>query len=379
MDNEEYAAEYVESRGLTESYHRKIRLVFNHYSKYQGATLQELIDEADMEEEQGIRWKRRKIKKRLINYMNYCKKNMLLSSAKGYFGIIKSFYTHNEIELGQLPRWNNKNANIPDPITSKDMLTKPLIREALKIANHTMRPIILLEASAGMTRSDVLGLTVSDFLKATYEYHHMTNIQDAVNHMLNTDKEVIGTFHLRRQKNNKYFITFSSPEANIEICKYLKLRDQRNHKYHRPLLTDIDRLFKISGTVYIDKFTELNNALNRGRRGTYGQIRGHMLRKFHATQLEKFGMSRSQVNVLQGKSNNAVDDVYFIEDESTLRSEYLKAMKGILIYTDVKKVTEYSPEYQQLKEENEKYQNQINNIWTEISLLKNKREKRLGD
>ena len=77
-----------------------------------------------------------------------------------------------------------------------------------------------------------------------------------------------------------------------------------------------------------------------------------MLRKFHATQLEKHGMSRAMINVLQGKSNNAVDDVYFIEDENTLRNEYLRAMDGVLIYTDVKEITMYSPEYQKMEAEN---------------------------
>ena len=80
-----------------------------------------------------------------------------------------------------------------------------------------------------------------------------------------------------------------------------------------------------------------------------------MLRKFHATQLEKHGMSRALVNVLQGKSNNAVDDVYFIEDEQTLRDEYIKALEGVLIFTDVKEITKYSIEYQKLEEENKKF------------------------
>jgi predicted nuclease with TOPRIM domain len=73
-------------------------------------------------------------------------------------------------------------------------------------------------------------------------------------------------------------------------------------------------------------------------------------------------MSRHLVNVLQGKSNNAVDDVYFIEDEDTLRNEYLKALEGVLIYTDVKEVTRYSPEYQKLKAENEEYKNQLDKV-----------------
>lgn len=352
MENEEYIKEYVETRGLSPIMYEKLLRVYGHYCKYQNMTLHELLQEADMEEEAGIRWKRRVLKQRLINYMNYCKKTMMLSSAKTYTNTIITFYRHHEIEIGALPRFNPKNAKLSPPITSKDMLTKEVIREALKVANPVMRCIILTEASSGMTRSDVLSLTVGDFLEATHQYHHSSNVQVAVDLMLQEDMDMIPTIQLRRSKTNKYFITFISPEATVEICKYLKLRDKRNHKYHRPLLSDIDRLFKIHPANYIDKFNEINTSLNTGKAGTYNRIRGHMLRKFHATQLEKHGMSRHLVNVLQGKSNNAVDDVYFIEDEDHLRDEYINALDGVLIYTDVKQIDKYSIEYQQLEKEN---------------------------
>ena len=371
MNNKKYAEQYCTERGLQPSTQRKVTLVLNHYTQYQETPLQELLDEADKEEEDGVRWKRRKLKRRLINYMNHCKNTMLLSSAKSYVQIILAFYTHNEIEIGTLPRWNTKNANIPEPITSKDMLTKEIIREALKIANPVMTCIILTEASSGMTRSDVLDLTIDQYLTATYPYHHKNNIQEATEYMLNTEKDIIPTFHLRRSKNNKYFITFISPEANTEICKYLRLRDKRNHKYHRRLLTREDKLFKLNKSTYIDKFGELNTQLNKGRVGSYNRFRGHMLRKFHATQLEKHGMNRYMVNVLQGKSNGSVDDVYFIEDEDTLRREYLNALEGVLIYTDVKEVDKYSPEYLELENENKELKENLRNIIDRIERLEN--------
>ena len=100
-----------------------------------------------------------------------------------------------------------------------------------------------------------------------------------------------------------------------------------------------------------------------------------MLRKWHATQLEKQGMSRYLVKTLQGKSNNAVDDVYFIEDETTLRDEYLKALDGVLIYTDVKEVTKYSPEYQKLERENlllKEQTRKIDILWKEFQDKENR-------
>ena len=372
MENKDYAMEYVVTRGLKDTTLTKIELILNHYSTFQGMSIQDLLEEADTEEEAGIRWKRRTLKTRLTSYMNYCKSQMLLSSAKSYFNNVCALYRHHEIEIGMLPKWNTRNANLPEPVTSKDMLTKPLLREALKVANPVMSAIILTEASSGMTRSDIISLTVGQFIDATYMYHHENDIRKAVGKMLEDEVDIIGTWRMRRAKNNKYFVTFTSPESILETCKYLQIRDQRNKKYHRPLLTKSDRLFKIHPAVYIDKFGEINKALNRDKAGTYNQIRGHMLRKFHATQLEKHGMSRAMVNVLQGKSNNAVDDVYFIEDEETLRNEYLRAMDGVLIYTDVKEITMYSPEYQKIEQENKKLKerdDKLNDIMRRLKIL----------
>ncbi len=184
MENQYYIDEYASTRGLKETTREKTGRILNHYSIYQQMSLHDLLEEADMEEEAGIRWKRRVLKQRLINYMNYLKDHMLLSSAKTYFNAIITFYHHHEIEIGTLPKFNPKNARLPEPITSEDMLTKEIIREALKVATPVMRCIILTEASSGMTRSDVLSLTVGDFLEATHQYHHSNNIQVAVDIML---------------------------------------------------------------------------------------------------------------------------------------------------------------------------------------------------
>lgn len=358
MNNEEYIAEYVESRGLRESTGRSMTYTLNHYSKFQNATLHELLMEADEEEEQGIRWKRRTLKRRLINYMNHCKKTMTLIAAKTYVGKVKGFYTHHEIEIGNLPKWNTKNANISPPIRPDDLPTREIIRQAVEMSNPVMRAIILSAVSSGMSRSDLLKLTIQNFLDSTYPYHQCNTIQEALPILLKTP-DVIPTFESQRTKNNKYFVTFMTPEAVMEICNYLMIRDKRNHKYHRPLLTGKDRLFKIADTTYGDKFVEINNALKLGKKGTYNRFRGHMLRKFHATELEKAGMSREHVRTLQGKSNSRVDEVYFYVDAETLKREYVDAMENLMIYTEVNTMDIKSPEYIQLERENEELKSNL--------------------
>ena len=366
--NEDYIQEYITSRGLKNKTETSLRYTLNHYSQYQKMTLHDLIMEADMEEEKGIRWKRRKLKQRLTNYMNYCRDTMALSSAKTYVGKVKGFYNHHEIEIGKLPSWNTKNANISEPIKPDDLPTKEIIIAAIDKSNPLMKAIILSLVSTGLSRVDLLSLTIGDFLTATHGYHHKNTIQEALPVLLERD-DVIPCFEMRRTKNNKYFFTFMTPETVTEICNYLIIRDKRNHKYHRPQLQPMDKLFKISDTTYGDKFVELNNALGLGKKGTYNRLRGHMLRKFHATQLEKHGMSREHIRTLQGKSNSRVDEVYFYADTGTLRQEYIKAMAGVLIFTEVKEINAYSEEYQLLLEENTNLKNDLQDILGRIEKL----------
>ena len=110
------------------------------------------------------------------------------------------------------------------------------------------------------------------------------------------------------------------------------------------------------------KFEELNKALQLGRKGSYNRLRGHMLRKFHASNLEKAGMPRYLINVLQGKSNNAVDDVYFFEDENTLREEYLKYMHELTIFTETYSITVESEEVQLIMKENQELKKQVSEM-----------------
>ena len=62
------------------------------YCQQQKLTLSELIQEADKEEEQRIRWRDRKLKHRLLNFRQYLIKNYKKNTVQNYFNSIKSIY-----------------------------------------------------------------------------------------------------------------------------------------------------------------------------------------------------------------------------------------------------------------------------------------------
>lgn len=358
MDDEYYIQEYKQSRGISNQTIKSIRIVLRHYTNFQQATLHELLAEADNEEEERIRWKKRTLKRRLINYQNHLRETMTINSAKYYLKTVKSFYKHNEIEIHNLPPFNKANSILTEPISYKDLPDKQIIKEAVEIASPLMKAIILLMSSSGMSKADILQLTIQNFIDSISSYIHPSpDLTATIHHLQQIENvDIVPSWKLRRQKTGKYFITFSSHESTMAIVKYLLNRMQQQE------LKYTDKLFKIHRDYFGVKFQEINDALNLGKIGSYNRFRGHMLRKFQASNLAKAGMDRYLINVLQGKSNGAVDDVYFFEDENHLREEYLKHMHSLLIFTEVKEVTVYSEEFLEIKKENEMLKEQIENI-----------------
>lgn len=58
------------------------------------------------------------------------------------------------------------------------------------------------------------------------------------------------------------------------------------------------------------------------------------------------------INIMQGKSNHSVDEVYFLEDTEKLRKDYIKYLPSLLIFSEVNQLNIKSPEFVKLENEN---------------------------
>lgn len=358
--NQEMIKEYIHTKNLKQKSYYQLKTIMEDYSQYQQLTLYELIQEADKEEEAGIRWKHRRLKQRLISYMNHITSRLAISSSKNYLAKIKSFYYFHEIEIHKLPPFNIRNIHLDKPIRYSDLPDKEIIKKAVELSNPLMKAVILTMLTGGFARVDVLNLTVQDFINATNEYHNETEITEVIK-TLKTDLEnIVPVWDNRREKTNRYYITFTTPEATAEIINYLQYRLDRIQKYQKPRLKPTDRLFKITPDWLTIKFQELNDIMQLGKVGKYNRFRSHMLRKFHASNLSKAGMERAKINVLQGKSNGRVDDVYFFEDTQKLKEDYINAMPELLIFIEM--VTIDSPEVSALKNENQNMRQELDEL-----------------
>jgi len=345
MNNDTIIDEFVKARRLKKGTAEQYQIALNFYSKFQEKPLSELLSEADAEEEQGIRWKNRKLKQRLLKYRNYLYEKYVKSTADLKFALIKTFYKHYEIEIHDLPTLNKKNIKLSIPLKFKDLPDKELIKKALKIANPLMRAIILFMSSSGCARAETLSLSVQDYIDATREYHNTNDISEAVRIM--HDQDIVPTFYLKRIKTNKYYFTFCSPEANREIINYLLLReDLDNDKLSET------QLFKCNTAYFERHFAKINNTLNLGKIGAHNKFKSHILRKFHATNLYNDKMSLEEIDALQGRSKEATHSSYFTEDPTKLKEKYIQHLDCLTINMDVNQLDIKSPEFVQLENEN---------------------------
>ena len=343
MENDkELLEEFTRARNLKPSSIRGIQFAIHTYTDYHQTNMVKLLQEAETEEEQGIRWKHRTLKKRLIDYRAHLYDTYLMSTARVTFGKILTFYRHYEIEIHQLPNYSQKNVHQNKPITFNDLPDAEVIKQALDISNPRMRAMILFISSSGCSRTETLQRTIQDFINATNDYHQDNEIYDVLN-TLKDKTDLVPRWELQRPKTGKYYTTFTSPEATSELINYL-LSTNRELKAE-------DKLFNLTESYTTVKFEELNDKLGLGKKGTYNRFRPHMLRKYHASQLFNDGASIEFVDALQGRGKDATHSSYFMEDPEKLRKEYIDHLDCLMVNWN--NITYKSPEYLELERENE--------------------------
>ena len=299
--------------------------VINNYTKFFGRSMQELLMEAEKEEEEGVRWKHRKLKKRLMDYRQYCFDKYLVSTARGNLMRIKSVYKFYEIEIHDLPYLSDKQANLPMPLTFNDLPTKEIISQAVQLSDPLLKAVMLFISSSGTGRAEALNLTVADFVESVQEYTYETDIYKVISE-LHQRNDIVPMFKLKRQKINEYYYTFCSPEATTSIMDYLLTRKEQ--------LTPDKRLFKIDKKYLSDKMGMLNDQLGLGKKGGFNRLRCHMLRKYHATNLSNGdnSLSENDIDFLQGRSDKKTRQSYFFTDEKKLKVRYAESMNDVTIF-----------------------------------------------
>lgn len=320
-----YLQQFCDERNLSPSSRKQYKSTWNNYCQFHNMTVEQLIQEADHEEEEGIRLKRRTLKTRLVDYRTYLieeksSKNTLLNKMNQ----IKALYKHFEIEVPQLPYLSNKNIVQETPITYNDLPTKSIIREALGFANIQMQTFILLQCSSGMGKAEALSISVKQFLESCDVLDENKTIRQMLIELYRSKELRVPQFTLKRQKVNEYYYTFASAEFVFSATKMLLQRENVSIE---------DPLFTMHPNYVNHLFQEINDILGLGCVGKYRRFRSHMLRKFNASALAngENHLTSDEIDFLQGRSRGRVRETYMKMNPRELKIKYIEAMDNVLI------------------------------------------------
>ena len=349
--------EIAQTKNLAENTIKNHANTLNQYSVFHQMSMQELLDEADEEEEKQIRMKRRKIKNRILSFRQHLlKEGKTPLTINTLISIIQATYRFYEIETPRIPHIRNTTHETIDDIPSREH-----IRKALESTNNIgLQALILFMSSSGTSRNEALSITIQDFIDATREYHNEISIENVMD-VLEQQEVVVPTFQLYRKKTHYPYITFCSPEATQKILMYLR---HRTNKYSwQPGIKTIskislaheDKLFHFAIRTVNKNFERLNDKLGWGyKRNNRRFFHPHALRKFFATELLKSDMDAMTIDFLSGRRISSTHEAYFKADPARLKQKYMNFMNNLMIREEITYHDVTSNELQELEYYREK-------------------------
>ena len=364
IEDKKILQEIRQSKNLTLSSIKNYEYAMRQYTTYNQMSMYELIQEAEKEEEDGVRWKHRQIRRRLIGFRAHLlQKYEYKATTKTYMARILTIYRYYEIELQALPSVSTRNKPNTQ-IRYEDLPTRDIIRRAVNNTDSQMRAIILFMSSSGTARTETTNLRVQDFIQATKEYHNSKTINEVLEE-LDPNRDIVPCWKIHRQKTNKDYYTFSTPESSRALIDYLCGCERS--------LTNESRLFGIGHLYLTQKFIHLNDRLGLGKVGHNRRFRPHMLRKFHASQLSQGenALPIHLVDTLQGRGKTQVHQAYFLDNPLDLKRKYQSNMHRLFILEEKRDTTnefaELQRRYDELKQDIQKEaRNEVRKILLEL-------------
>ena len=135
--------DFQKRRNLKASSMRQYKAALNRYKEYNQLSLSELLNEAEIEEDDRIPQRRRTLTTRLLGFRNYITEHYKKNSVKSMMTKIITLYVTFGLEVPKLPRQSEKNMNDCPPISFKDLPDKDIIKASLQVSTPLMTAIIL--------------------------------------------------------------------------------------------------------------------------------------------------------------------------------------------------------------------------------------------
>jgi integrase len=326
------------------------------YSEFLNKTPEQWITEAENEEENRIRMRRRSIKKYLLDFKDYLhERDFSVLTVKTHMTAIRSMYHEQNIEVPKIILKKDNRQELRDSIPTKED-----IRYALTLANPKYKAIILLMSSSGMGKSEIISLTYQNFLDSISEYvemslNSMVDVEVLCSKLTMNNDILVPTWNITRIKTDMKYVTFSSPESVEAILNYLK--SDPPHKLSDPLFRTGPKPTKHE--TFCIYFQRLNDRCNFGKPDLQSFFRSHAMRKYFATTISEH-ISKLKVDRLLGHRVDDQTNSYFKTNLPELKEAYIKAIPFISIEDTEVKI---------LESEDKKRLNELENKYKELEQI----------
>ena len=310
------------------------------YEEFHNLSMQELIDEALMEQsDSNVPIHQLSVIDRIEEFQKYLiNQDYVANTIKHHMTLIRAVYHKNRVELPYIESLNLKQCRQRDYIEYKDILTKDEIRCCL---SHMRPPAVaraMVMAQGGLSNEECEHLTTRNFIDETYKYHQCDDDVDALKWLACPDHPIIWVTKLIRVKTGKPYYAIIGAEAinKVAEAKLYELGLPRN-KSQIP-----EKLLSMSKQTFTHACTYTNKKCGLGQVAEQGKFRSHMLRKFHATNIrgsaltyeEHSRISNAEIDEMQGRGKTNVQDTYIKSNPLEQKLIYAKVMNNVSLYNE---------------------------------------------
>lgn len=357
--------EFINKRNLNEATIQVYNGRLRSFCEFIGLNPSELIKEAKNKDIN-------KITQLFAGYMEHLKdEGRSTNTIYNKIDTVKAFYQEYDIDIKHI---NDITPLKEDKIVSNEIITKEQLQEALKYSNLRDKAIILLHMSSGMEATEVRKLTYGNFLDSIREYVDIKpkdyfNISE-LNEKLQQEKTPIGTWKIKKNRTNKYYITFNNPESINAILDYMMDRERKN----KPIRSLKDPLFVNSQNKAMNSSAHGSIFKSVNQRANFGHITekrrffsSTMLRRYFKDKLRESGVEESLIKTFSGQKpyTNKVSP----KEITKFKKEYLSAIENLSL-ENPKTISLTTAEYNRLLDKIETKDKELKEIKKHLQHLK---------
>lgn len=221
--DQNFIDEWFLRRNISSGTQKSYKIAIKYFSNMIEKNISEIIEEAEIEEDAGLRPRKRKVSIYLLKYKNYLENSGITPSTVNlYFSAIKSFYKAFDITLPYIKLDSGDiglEKNMGKPLTRKN------IQQLINVATPREKALIYVMALSGMGQQEARDLTIRKFLitASSAIEKELDDVYDLFKFEDDILKEIM-TVEITRKKNKYKHHTLIPPEASRATITYLKER-----------------------------------------------------------------------------------------------------------------------------------------------------------